>query len=271
MSDNRNTKPPATRSAPLVALGGRLRGCPLLHMLGVRPNFDDYSIEEKKLIRNAEKIYYPSVFYAALFDAMGKETFPRYHSYHFAQDKIRQSALFKLAGIAHPRTRVFYGKRQKAGILDFFKFPFIAKEPRGSARGRDIYLIRNQQTLADYCQRDGPAYIQEYLPVKKDIRAVVIGGKVRLAYWRVAPQNDFRTNVSVGGGIDCSPVPDTALELAERTAKRCKWDDVGIDILEHEGLFYILEGNMKYGLKGFEAAGIDYLALMTRLIGSGAI
>jgi ribosomal protein S6--L-glutamate ligase len=258
-------------SLPLVALGRRLNRCVLVKTLGVRPNFSDYSDAERELILSAEKIYYPTRFYAELFDAMGKKTFPGYPDYQFAQDKIKQSALFSLLDIQHPNTRVFYGKKQKTTILDYFQLPVVAKKPRGSSMGRDVLLIRDRGELARYCSNPWPAYIQEYLAVDRDIRVVVIGRKVRHAYWRVATGDDFRTNVSAGGAVDLSPVPERALELAAQAAELCRWDDVGIDIIEHHGRFYLVEANMKYGLSGFKAAGIDYFELMTDLIRHGEI
>ncbi len=255
----------------LIALENRLPACPQVITLGVRPNFDDYDDHAKALIRNASKIYYPSALYAELLDAMGKATFPNIHTYNFAQDKIKQTALFKLAGIPHPRTRVFYGPRQKTRITHFFKFPFIAKIPRGSAMGKGVYLIQNVEELADYCNAGGPAYIQEYLPIDRDIRVIVIGGQVVHAYWRVASGGDFRTNVASGGRIRLDDVPPGALRLACETAQRCGWDDVGIDICEYQDVFYVLEGNMKYGKEGFRQAGLDYPQIMAELIGKGVI
>ncbi|RLC09046.1 MAG: RimK family alpha-L-glutamate ligase, partial [Deltaproteobacteria bacterium] len=118
--------------------------------LGVRPNFCDYDANEKALIRNAEKVYYPTGLYADLLDAMGKKIFPSVHNYLFSQDKIKQTALFTLLDISHPQTRVFYGKRQKAKILNYFSYPFIAKQARGSAMGRDVFLIRTKKDLDEY-------------------------------------------------------------------------------------------------------------------------
>ncbi len=255
----------------LIALENRLMASRQVITLGVRPNFDDYDDRAKTLIRNAAKIYYPSALYAELLDAMGKATFPNYRTYNFAQDKIKQTALFKLAGIPHPRTRVFYGPRQKSRIGHFFEFPFIAKIPRGSAMGRGVYLIQDAEELAEYCQAKGPAYIQEYLPIDRDMRVIVIGGQVVHAYWRVASDGEFRTNVAAGGRIELNDVPAGAVRLACETARRCGWDDVGIDVCEHQGNFYVLEGNMKYGKEGFRQAGLDYPKLLTELIEKGVI
>ena len=254
-----------------IALESRLSHCENVLTLGVKPNLEDYSSEAMALIRNAGKIYYPSAFHSELFHAMGKTTFPSPHNYLFAQDKIKQTALFKLLRIPHPRTRVFYGKHQKASILNHFQFPFIAKIPRGSAMGRGVFLIGNQTDFHRYLSLDTPAYIQEYLPLDRDIRVVVIGKEVAHAYWRIAAEGEFRSNVSAGARISLEPVPVDACTLALHTAKACRWNDVGIDICAHNGKLFVLEANMKYGKEGFRAAGIDYADIMAHKIRTGAI
>ena len=255
-----NTTPKA------IALESRLRDCKNVITLGVRPNFSDYGRRERALIRNAKKIYYPSTFYADMFDAMGKPTFPGYHNYKCVQDKIKQTAMFELLEIPHPRTRVYYGKRQKKNITNDFAFPFVAKIPRGSAMGRGVYLIQNNSDLSDYLKITNTAYIQEFLPSDRDIRIVIIGEKIVHAYWRLAPENDFRCNIAVGGRVSLESIPSEALDLAVHTARSCRWDDVGIDICRHAGQYYVFEANMKYGKEGFRQAGIDYIQLMEVMI-----
>jgi ribosomal protein S6--L-glutamate ligase len=253
-------------SRTVIALEARLRNCRNVRTLGIRPNFSDYSPMEAELIRKTDKIYYPTAFYADIFDAMGKATFPSYQTYNFVQDKIKQTALFELFDLPHPRTRVFYGNRQKKSIQDHFTFPFIAKIPRGSALGRGVYLIHNEKELRNYLELTSPAYIQEYLPIDRDIRVVVIGRRIVHAYWRISPPDEFRSNVAVGGRIGLNAVPEKARDLALRIAHSCRWDDVGIDICEYNGHFYVLEANMKYGKQGFREAGLDYDRLMESMI-----
>lgn len=257
---------PMTRLHKPVAIGARLKNCPEIDTLGFRPNFYDYDADQRQALLSARRVLYPTAYYAGLFHTMGKPTFPSFHTYTFAMDKIRQTAMFQMLDIPHPRTRVFYGQKQQNTILDRFSFPFIAKVPRGSARGEGIFLIRNQADLTAYLAQKGPAYIQEYLPVDKDMRIIVIGQKVVLAYWRVARKSAFKTNVFQGGSISFDPLPKPALALALSTAKACGWDDVGIDILAAGSRYFVLEGNMKYGTKGFQKAGIDYKKLLCDLI-----
>lgn len=250
----------------VIALEARLRQCRNVITLGVHTNFSAYPTEDQDRIRKAEIIYYPTTFYADLFDSIGKKTFPSYHTYKCVQDKIKQTALFELLGIPHPRTRIFYGKRQQQDILRHFEFPFIAKVARGSARGRGVFLIRDRAGLEHYLDRNPVAYVQDYLPIDRDMRVVVIGRRTVHAYWRIAPEGDFRSNVSLGADISLDPLPEAALQLAAFTARSCGWDDVGLDICQCGGSFYVLEANMKYGREGFRKAGIDYPRLMETMI-----
>lgn len=61
------------------------------------------------------------------------------------------------------------------------------------------------------------------------------------------------------------------MDLALNTARRCNWDDVGLDIMEYQGKHMVIEANMKYGTKGFKAASIDYTQMLERLIVTGKI
>lgn len=254
-----------------IALESRLRHCRNVRTLGVHPNFCDYSPADAALIRGAAKIYYPTRLYAPLLTAAGKAIFPSVHNYACAQDKIKQTALFKLLGIPHPRTRVFYGRRSKKTIADHFAYPFVAKIPRGSAMGRGVFLITDAAALTSYLDLGTPAYIQEFFPFERDMRVVVVGRRVVHAYWRVVPPGDFRSNVAQGAAICLDPVPQAALALARKTAARCGWNDVGIDICRHDNRYWVLEANMKYGRQGFSAAGLNYTAIMENLIEEGVI
>jgi ribosomal protein S6--L-glutamate ligase len=254
-----------------IALEARLRACKNVITLGVRTNLEDYEEWQLELIRKSEVVYYPTAFYADIFDTVGKRVFPSYHTYKYTMDKIKQTALFNLLEIPHPRTRVFYGSYQKSRIPNYFSFPFVAKIPRGSALGRGIYLIHNEAELAEYSQFRSPGYIQEYLEMDRDLRVVVIRGKPIHAYWRIAPPGEFRTNVSRGATISFEDIPEEGVAFAVKIARLCQFDDVGLDICYSRGQYWVLEANMKYGKQGFREAGIDFYALMDQMIEKGAL
>ncbi len=253
-----------------IALGKRLRHSSLVKTLGVHTNIDDYSETELDLLRSADTIYYPSSLYEDVFLVMGKRVFPANY-YRYMGDKIKQTELFTLLNIPHPRTRFYSGNHLADKILADFSFPFIAKIPRGSSKGRGVFLIKNHEDLLHYLNGCSPAYVQEYLPVDRDLRVVLEGNQVVHAYWRIAPPGEFRNNVSVGGRISFEDIPADALRFAEHVANLCRFDEVGLDVCICDNRHLVLEANMVYGLKGFEAAGLNVYQLLTQLVTEGGI
>ena len=239
-----------------IALGKRLRSCPAVRSLGVRLDPDLYPPEHLGLIRKSAKIYYPTHHYEDVLLALRKEVFPRSY-YRYLGNKIKQTELFTLLDIPHPRTQIYYGKNRKQKILKDFTYPFVAKIPVGSSQGRGVFLVTMDHELDRYLHHAAPAYIQEYLSFNRDLRIVVIGGQVVHAYWRIGKKDDFRHNVSQGASISFEDIPDEALDFAVFVATRCGFDEVGLDICRVKGKFYVLEANMVFGLVGFRLANKD--------------
>ena len=247
-----------------VSLGKRLRSCPSFSCLGVTTNWEDYPEEAKSAIKGAGKIFYPSRLYEDLFRSLGKEVFPRNY-YRFMGNKIRQTALFQLLDIPHPLTRLYYGRDRMDRISGDFSYPFVAKTPLGASMGRGVWLVRSGDDLQSYLQGHQPAYIQEYLPIDRDLRVVLIGRQVVHAYWRIAPVGDFRNNVSQGGAISFADIPEEALHFAVEVARICRFDEVGLDICRVNDSYYVLEANMAYGLEGFRRVRMNIYDIFRQL------
>lgn len=233
-----------------VSLGKQLRYCRSVPNLGVRLNWNEYDRDSRELMMSAAIIYYPSRLYEQFFKALGKQVFPR-NCCEFIGNKIRQTLLFEWLSIPHPRTVIYYGKEKLARILKDFDLPLIAKDPVGSSQGKGVFLISSEHDLRRYLERYQPAYIQEYLPVDRDLRVVIFASRAVHAYWRIGKPGEFRHNVSRGASISFQNIPERAIRFAEDVAKRCGFDDVGLDIIVHEGSFYVVEANMVYGKEGF--------------------
>ncbi|MCF8034479.1 MAG: ATP-grasp domain-containing protein [Desulfarculaceae bacterium] len=248
---------------PLVAIGRRLARYPQFLTLGPRPNLDDYPPEHLELIRQADTVFYPTELLAPQLAALGKRLFPSLACHLLEGDKIKQTTLFKLLGLPHPRTRVFYG-RQRQTILDHFSFPFVAKKPRASSRGRGVFLIENQDQLSAYLAGNKVAYIQERLPIERDLRVVVIGFEPVCAYWRLPPEGEWRSNLAQGALVSFDNVPPAAVELAVHAARAADLDEVGLDLAVVSGEPLLLEFNVKYGRQGPALAGIDVVDYVAR-------
>jgi ribosomal protein S6--L-glutamate ligase len=259
-----------TENDRFIALGSRLRGIPEVLTLGVKPNFPDYTPLERDLILGSELILFPTLNYAQFLTTMGKKIFPSLETHLYADEKIKQTTLFYMLGIPHPRTRIYYHLHHQ-DILKDFTFPFIGKLARRSARGRGVFKIHNREELERYLRLTGIAYVQEYLPHDRDLRIVLINYEPVLAYWRTSLPGNFRTNLSQGGKISFDGVPSEGVKIAQESAKKCKFDDVGMDLIKSRGKWYVIEANMKYGRKGLKMKGLDLKEIMRQKLLSGEL
>lgn len=254
-----------------IAFSHRYKECPGVAIIQAKPNFSDYTPEEKQQIRTAEKIYYPTPFYVDLFMTMRKAIFPGRETYVYSGDKIKQTTLFDFLGVPHPRTRVYFGQ-QKKRILKDFSFPFIAKIPRGSSMGCGVFLIQSDEELRRYLTRSPVAYIQEYLPLNRDLRAILINHQVILSYWKVAPEGEFRNNLAQGASLRFDGIPDEALAFAAKVTRMCNFEDVGLDLCHTPDKgWMVLEANMNYGLEGLQEKGLDIRQVLRDLMLEGKI
>jgi len=253
-----------------VAFGSRLVGVPEVATLGVKPNFFDYTPLEQQQIFNARAILYPTLNYAQLFSTMGKRIFPSVETYLYADEKMKQTTLFNMLGIPHPRTR-FYLQREFHLIQQHFSFPFIAKIPRASARGRGVFKITGSAELEQYLAKTKIAYIQEYIPHDRDLRVILINYEPVLAYWRKRSADDFRTNLYQGGTIIFEDIPRDIMPMVQDFARRCHFNDVGLDLLHYRGAWYLIEANMQYGREGFKRKKLVLKEIIRRKLLEGSL
>lgn len=255
---------------PFVALGSRLRGIPEVITLGVKPNFLDYSPQERALLSGADTILYPSFNYAQFFTTLGKKIFPSLETSLYADEKIKQTTLFYMLDIPHPKTRMYYHLHH-CDILKDFTFPFIAKLPRASGQGKGVFTIDGPEALGNYLALTRVAYIQQYLPHRRDLRVVLINYRPVLAYWRECAPGAFKSNLAQGGSINFEDVPENAVQMAMDIAEKCHFNDVGLDFIENNGKWYLMEANMKYGRKGLKARGMDLKQILREKLLSGEL
>ncbi|MBN2123240.1 MAG: RimK family alpha-L-glutamate ligase [Deltaproteobacteria bacterium] len=255
---------------PFLAIGSRLRGVPEVHTLGLRPNFLDYSPRERRWMAEAEMILYPTLNYAQFFTTLGKRIFPSLETYLYADEKIKQTTLYYMLGIPHPRTR-FYYHLHYGDILRDYRFPFVAKLARFSAQGKGVFLITSSEDMERYIRRVRVAYIQEFLPHRRDLRVILVNYRPILAYWRERTRSSFKTNLAQGGTIHYDGIPEEAVHLAREWAMKCRFDDVGLDLIRHDGQWYLIEANMKYGRKGLMMKGMNLKEILREMLLSGEI
>ncbi|QSW98075.1 RimK family alpha-L-glutamate ligase [Haloterrigena alkaliphila] len=102
----------------------------------------------------------------------------------------------------------------------------------------------------------------------RDVRVYVVGGEVISAMYRYAPDNDWRTNVALGGSVEdaTDDLPEEAREMARRAADAIGLDYAGVDLVEGDEGWFVLEVNPTAGFKGlYEATDVSPAPYIAKL------
>ena len=229
--------------------------------LGI-PGVRSYKPEEwfryKDEIKAADWLLFPEYWQVnPLVYGWKKRIFPSISSYHVGHNKIEMTRAFESVCPNNvPYTRIGPSSdRFKEEILDEFSFPFVAKEVK-SSMGQGVFLLENRKAFLEYCLRNETLYIQEYLPIQRDLRVVTLGGRIVTAYWRYAAEGSFHNNVAKGGTISVEDIPEQALQLVQSVADELGIDYAGFDVAEVDNQFYLLEFNVRFGGRALANQGI---------------
>ena len=139
-------------------------------------------------------------------------------------------------------------------------YPMIVKQNKGSF-GEQVYLAHNPQELVKIVNAIGHCDIlfQEYVESScgKDYRAYVVGGKVVAAALR-CNNNDFRSNVAIGGSMKAVALPADYEQLAITACELLGADFAGVDLLIDKNGPLICEVNSNAHFTALsEITGVD--------------
>lgn len=183
--------------------------------------------------------------------AYKKRIFPSPASYALGHDKVEMTRAFMAVAPQHvPFTLIHGNSPEKADeIWQKMPLPFVAKIPK-SSMGEGVFLIESLADWHQYCLKTDVLYAQEYLPIDRDLRIVVIGEKVLGGYWRVQSDNGFHNNIARGGMLLEGPLPESAVELVLKLAHSLGIDHAGFDIAMIDHYPFVLEFNRMFGTQG---------------------
>jgi ribosomal protein S6--L-glutamate ligase len=254
-----------------VAIGEQLKRCPQVITLGVRAQMADYTRYERKLLRAAEIVFYPTARFSDLFATLGKKTFPSSNCYRLAGDRLKQTALLRLLDVPHPRTRVYYGQRQKKEILKDFVLPLVAKSPFGSSKIGRGFIITDPEELEWYNQQFNPAYIQEYLDAEQELRVFVLNYNTIFVYSRKAASSISTADSQCPGLWRMDKVPDDAGSMAKQIAWNAGLSDVALDMIYDGSRYWVLEFIFQNGDQSWPQAENDRFETIMQMIERGEL
>ena len=223
----------------------------------------------KALIQAADFVLFPEYWQLnALIYGLGARVFPSEASYRIGHNKIEMTRVFQTVCPANTPDTLILQKADGAlnDVLEVFDYPFVAKIPK-SSRGEGVFLIENSADWVRYFNQTDTIYAQEYLPIDRDLRLVLLGNKVVGGYWRLQAEQGFYNNLAQGGTMMAGHLPIEAVQLVEGFARQTGVDHAGFDVAMVGRHPYLIEFNRLFGTKGVNAiigdtTGyiLDYLA-----------
>ncbi|MSU01159.1 ATP-grasp domain-containing protein [Tissierella pigra] len=214
---------------------------------------------EMDKIKEADYILFPEYWQVnTLVYGLKKKIFPNISTYQLGHNKVETTRVLQAIFPKNiPYTQITSKDRINIETIEEeFGYPLVAKEIK-SSMGRGVFLVENREELKSYIETNESIYIQEKLPIDRDIRIVYVGDKVIGAYWRIAGEGQFHNNIAKGATYDYDNVPKEAIELVENVAKELNINHAGFDVVVVDNRLYILEYNVMFGNEGLRNMGIS--------------
>ncbi|NPV40054.1 MAG: lysine biosynthesis protein LysX [Anaerolineae bacterium] len=185
-------------------------------------------------------ISYTSGLYALrLLNSFGVPTVNSAAVAEICGDKLATSARLSHAGVPQPHVATAFTPEAALQAIESFGYPVVLKPVTGSW-GRLLAKVNDREAAEALLEHKATLgsvqhsifYIQEYIQKPgRDIRAIVIGGRVLTAIYRNAQH--WITNTARGGGGELCPVTPEIEGLCLRAAHAVGGGVLGIDLIEH--------------------------------------
>lgn len=175
-----------------------------------------------------------------------------------SRDKLRSLQLLARDGVGLPVTAFTHDARGTDEILKMVGgAPVVVKLLEGT-QGIGVVLGETHKSAKSVIEAFHGAEIailvQEYVKEAsgRDIRVLVVGGKVIAAMQRTGPQGEFRSNLHRGGHAETVKISPEERNAAIRAARSMGLNVCGVDLLRANQGPVVMEVNSSPGLEGIE-------------------
>jgi ribosomal protein S6--L-glutamate ligase len=168
-------------------------------------------------------------------------------------NKFKNYWAMKKAGLHIPKTLLL----NQAGVKEAsgWKREIVVK-PLGGKRGEEIYKCKGGELASLVKKLSKKEFLlQEFIPVEKELRVLVVGKKVLGAFKKESA--DWRHNVARGAVPVKEKVSPQVKRVALKAARATKLEIAGVDLALSQGRWFVFETNRSPQFKGFQQANPD--------------
>ena len=193
------------------------------------------------------------------FERMGVPVINSSEAIDNVKDKLYTHQILAQSNLDIPKTMLLKHPIDVEFVEKNIGFPAIVKTISGSY-GRGVFLAENKKqlkqllTMAELTKKSYNIVIQEFIKDTwgKDLRVLVVNGKVIGCMMRQAQDDDFRANITRGGEGFPYEVNEQIEWLSSESSKALNLDIAGVDLLFDNGGYKICEVNSSPGFEGMD-------------------
>ena len=198
------------------------------------------------------------------FERMGTYVANSSNGIQNSRDKLHAAQILSSNHIPIPTTALVRDWRDvERAIQQVGGVPCVVKAPEGT-QGSGVYLAHTERDASEIAwkllEEGERVLVQEYIKEShgKDVRVLVVGGKVVASMRRRAHGREFRSNYHLGGSVEKVDLPEDYARIACKAARLLGLEVAGVDLLESSRGPLLLEVNSSPGLEGIEkASGVN--------------
>ncbi|MFB6470019.1 MAG: lysine biosynthesis protein LysX [Vulcanisaeta sp. AZ3] len=212
---------------------------------------------------------------AQMYEALGGRSINPSISILVGNNKAVSIALLDRFGIPVPRTVITMSRGAAVKALDNVGIPAIVKPVHGSW-GRLVSLVGSVEDMNLLARHrdlmENPQYgiylVQEFIRKPgRDIRVTVVGDEAVAAIYRYVVGDDWRTNTARGGKAEPARIDPELEDISVRAVKAIGAYYAGIDVVEVDGGYKVLEVNTVPEFKNVQrVTGVNIARLIAEMV-----
>lgn len=179
-----------------------------------------------------------------------KHPFYEGEQYNSPQDKLFQHLLFK-----DSIDMLNFWHHDSVKKVHVESFPIVVKKRIGE-RGKEVFILNTKKEVEKFFRRRNinDYFFEEYLDIKKDVRALVLNHKFIGAVERRIRFKDNQGYMGVGVKvIDKYDLPENVIKKSILASKIIGSNLCGLDFgMDRNNKYYMLESNISPWFNGFE-------------------
>lgn len=175
-----------------------------------------------------------------------------------SRDKLRSLQLLARDGVPIPKTAVASRPDDIEDLIQQVGGPPLIVKLVRSTHGQGVVIAETRKAARSVIQAfysiNAPILVQEFIEEAggADIRSIVIGGKVIASMKRQSLDEDFRSNLHLGGRGEEVKLTKDERKMAVQAAKKLGLETAGVDMIRSKRGPLVIEVNSTPGIEGIE-------------------